>query len=205
MAALIEPETYRGVLRGTGGLPLDTTSSDAAVSGALQEAQELAESYLNRSLSEGARTETLYLYSDGTVFPSAPPIASVSDPAGAEVRGNGVFVGGWGLSPSSGVTWASPPQAEVTYVGGYTSATLPAGLRKALCWAAYDLLHESSGLAGLSNLPAGVTSVSVGDVAISAGGSSGRGAGTLTASSGALSERARKMLRPWRRQSVVGW
>jgi hypothetical protein len=202
MPALIEPETWRATLLGPGGLPLDTTSSDVAVSGALEEAQELAEGFLGRFLAEGTYTETLRIYGGARMYPRGVPVSSVSDPAGATIEGYAVVVGqAW----SSTAPWPAmgDPSAEVTYVGGYTSATLPAGLRRALCWAAYDLLHEGS--SGLSNLPSGVNSVQVGDVSLSAGGSNNRGGGTLTASGGALSERARKMLKPWRRVTVTGW
>jgi hypothetical protein len=171
---------------------LDTTSSDVAVSGALIEAQELVEEYLGRPLLEQERTETLLIDRTGRVHPSAVPITSVSVPAGAtidrftitDVDPDETPAPFFWTDPPAWGTWQ--PRATVTYVGGFTSATLPTTVRRRIIWEAYYMLHVEA----LADVPVDATGAQIGDAAVSFG--PGGPQPSLTPDT-------RKMLRPWRK------
>jgi hypothetical protein len=172
-------------------ITLDTTSSDVAISGALIEAQTMVEEYLGRQLTSRQRTEVLLIDRTGRVRPSAVPITSVSVPVGATIDRFTITDVDPDETPSpffwtDPVTWGSwQPRATVTYVGGFTSATLPATIRRRIAVEAWSLLHPSD----LSAVASGAQSVSVGDASITFG---------AGGAPGALSVVTERALRPWR-------
>jgi hypothetical protein len=116
------------------------------------------------------RTERVKLFNERrgvAVYPAALPIISASDPSSPTIDGAAI-VGGYPLTPGWG--WASGYRT-VTYVGGYdpteTDSTqpdyLPRTLERAIAWAAYTDLNQSTVTA---SIPSGVTSARVGDVAL---------------------------------------
>lgn len=157
----------------------DTSTAASAVSANLAEAQELVEEHLDRWLESSERTETLIVRHRGLVYPRAMPVTAVaatSDAAGDIVHsGFGVRLTS---SPEQLVALsdlATPryddttaTTADLTYTGGYTSATLPATLRRALCRLAYAL-GQAPTYHGGGTSPAGATSLSLGDASISWG------------------------------------
>lgn len=154
--------TYAEYQRITG----DTTTGQSAVNQALADAQQLAEERTSRTWSYGTYDETLLVFPNGLVYPSAVPIESVSIPAGATIRGHGIAVGS--LGPWSDayidVPWSgSPRRLDVTYSGGWTVQTLPFTLKQAVASGAYRMLHAVA----LAGVPAGAKSVSLGDASIS--------------------------------------
>lgn len=163
-ALVVTVGTYRRIT-------LDTTSTDAAITGALTEAQTLVEEYLQRKLTSQQRTETLLLDRSGRVHPSAVPIASVTSPAGATIDRFAISSVDPDESPSL-FFWSEPPtwgswlpRATVTYVGGFTADTLPATIARRIAVEAWAILHP----ADLSAVAVGATSVSVGDASVTFG------------------------------------
>lgn len=158
----------------------DSTSASASAVEALAVAQDMLEDELGRIgfLEDDGqdKEERLRLYDDdvfgGTVYPTAVPITDGGDytQAGAALTAVG---------PDGGpFLWRTPTEryATVIYQGGYTAATVPAYMARDIAFAAYQLLH----VAPLVAVPAGATSVSLGDASVSfasalAGGSAGIG------------------------------
>lgn len=149
----------------------DRTSGVSAVVEALNDALTLIEERLDRTLPHGEHTETLRVSSTGMVYPKGSPITAVSDPAvsATSIQGAGVLVGSVDLYPA--VNWSDslPAAVTLTYTGGYTidgaggTTKLPIKLRNAICRAAYNVLHATP----LVGVPAGATSVHVGDAGFS--------------------------------------
>jgi hypothetical protein len=147
---LVTVERYRTITK-------DTTTAEAAVLDALADAQALLEGDLGRGLESAERTERLQLHSNLRVYPAVTPI-TVAD--GYTIYGFSELLG---ASPAGGPFDLTDPQyAEVTYTGGYTAATVPTCIERDIAWAAYQLL----GLDASSHIPAGATSVRVGDTAV---------------------------------------
>jgi len=157
----------------------DTTSVDADVERALDEALELVEDDTHRKLAYAQHTETLYVYRNGMVYPTNSPVASVSSPtnlASTAIQGAGVYLGVNIPTPAivNAGDWqaAVPPQAAVTYMGGFQpwgttdgpTPQLPMTLARVLCRVSFLILHPSTVLSGV---PVGAKSASVGDVSIS--------------------------------------
>lgn len=143
----------------------DGTSAASAVSARIEEAVELLEDYLDRPLASAERTEQIRPDRHGHLWPKATPITAAEgyEIDGYMLRGPGPFGLGWPLDPLTTV--------EVTYTGGWTTDTLPAGIERDLAWAAYRLLHPSS--PALSDAPANATSVRLGDAAVTFKGTAG--------------------------------
>lgn len=146
-------------------ITLDTTSDPESVSAAIEDAENAVSEYLRRPLSSAERTETLPISRDGKVYPSATPISALGgDDANLTIEGDVVI----GVSPDAAAFgWiGSPttPQATVTYTGGWTAATLPKAVERAIALAAHHQLHSDPSL-----VPAGATSVRVGDASVSFG------------------------------------
>ncbi len=188
-APLVLPGTYRTVTK-------DTTSADADIIQALADATRLAEDVCNRTLGQATYSESLRVYRDGKVYPTATPLVSVMSPvsAGVLIQGAGIHLGTSFTAPMvtvAGFGGAIPPQTTVVYVGGYTAATLPVTLGRALARIAWHMLHPVI----LDGVPAGATSVHVGDTSVS---------GTLTAiaatDAGIVAD-----LGPYIRRQVLGW
>lgn len=157
----------------------DTSTAASAASGFLYEAQELLEELLDRQLESAERTETLLVRHRGLVYPRALPVTAIS--VASDATGD-VVHSGFGVrltsAPEALVTLTdvsstryddtAATTADLTYTGGYTSATLPTTLRRAICRVA-RALTVASGYDGGAATPAGVTSVSLGDASISWG------------------------------------
>lgn len=142
-----------------------TGDGDAAgdLDAALARAQARAERECRRPFSYGQYSETVFVYPDGCASPSVTPLASIDSPADTFLQGNRVFLGY--LTPSPyliGGEWtnAFPPQAAITYTGGWTADTLPEDLAEAICRIGFRMLHPVL----LPQIPAGATSAAVGDV-----------------------------------------
>lgn len=147
---LVDEERYTTI---TG----DTTGDSDTLNTALAEAQQLLEDELGRQLETGERTERLRLYPNGRVYPAVTPITVA---AGYTIYGYAEL---GDASPIGGPFDTSDPQyAEVTYTGGYTDETVPVCIARDIAWAAYQLLGRDAA----SRIPAGATSVRIGDAAV---------------------------------------
>lgn len=180
--------TYQRYLAITG----DTTSASATILDRISEAQELLEEELGRVgfLEDDGqdKTERLLIQADSAlgfvVYPSAIPITDPGDytQAGAVLAG---------ASPdavpspfSSAGQWAT-----VTYRGGYTPATVPASIERDLAWAAYHLARPSL----VTSVPAGATSVRLGDAAVTYAQPAGGGMHGVSWSKPTLRHRKRRV------------
>ena len=161
MTALVDVATYQWV---TG----DDVSPSGNVERALSDAQKLVEEHCRRTFEYGTYTETLDRFENGTVYPAATPIASVTTPTTTQLRFGGIYVGGTGDWPD--VLTGLPAQVTVTYTGGYQpygsgeTPELPVKLMRVICRIAYLILHRSSLIA--AGVPVGAKSASVGDVSV---------------------------------------
>lgn len=140
----------------------DTSTAASAVSARIEEAVEILEDYLDRPLASDERTETIVPDRWGRLWPKATPI---SDGGDYEVDGYALLSAPFGwpsgfLGSDGGVT--------VTYTGGWADDALPSCIERDLAWAAYRLLHPGD-TAGLTTLPAGATSVHLGDASVTFG------------------------------------
>lgn len=154
MASLVTVDRY---LTLTG----DQAHGPSEIQDALDDAQVAIEEYLRRPLTSQARTETLRIYRGNRVYPSATPISAATD---YDIVGNALV----GATADEGPVFITdvsdyPQRATVTYTGGYTAATLPKVLERAIADTAYDALNPSSSSA---SFPAGATSVRLGDAAV---------------------------------------
>lgn len=131
----------------------DTSSTDADIQARLADAQELVEDYLQRPIESGERTETLEVMADGYVYPKAQPVTAA--PEGYTLNGWGLYAASLGGWPLAGAT-----TVEVTYTGGWDATSVPYAIARAIALAAKDLLTPAS------DVPPGVTSMSVGDVSV---------------------------------------
>jgi hypothetical protein len=134
----------------------DETNTDAQISGALVEAEDLLDEELRRHLAKQERTGTFPIYCDGRIYPDAYPLtASDLTIDGRALRGaepdGGPFIGVW--------EHIDDPRATVTWTGGYDSTSLPRTLELAV----YDLAR---GLMAEALVPVGATSVSLGDASV---------------------------------------
>lgn len=155
----------------------DTTNAGAELAEALMDAQQQADQLCNRVFAYGQYKETLYIYQDGKIYPSATPLVSVDNPSGqSSIQGVGVWVGWWDPYPILANTYSSfvggyPPQTTITYTGGYqpygtsTGPTppIPGKVARVIAQLAWKTLHPVE----LPDVPAGVNSVHVGDVGFS--------------------------------------
>lgn len=150
----------------------DLSTEDYKVTQALTDAQSEIEEFCQREFESATRTETLRLYANGRVYPKAFPISTVDSMPGSIIDGWAILLG-YGYQYATNVnpfvsgfgsdTWAWQPQVTVTYTGGYAANELPPAMIRAAAQVAYDLLHPVA----LDGVPAGVTSVRVGDAAMS--------------------------------------
>lgn len=144
----------------------DTTSPAASATAALVDAQDLLELELNRRgylEDTGADfTERLRIFNDArlgyVVYPSGLPITDEGD-----LTAHGALLAGAGpdASPAFGIV-SGEQYATITYRGGYTSSTVPVEIERDIAWAAYSLLRPASA----TSVPAGATSVRLGDAAV---------------------------------------
>lgn len=156
----------------------DTTSTASAVTGALLEATNLIEELLSRTLEYGTVTESLQVTQTGLAFPTCVPVQTIS--AASEASGS-ILYGGYAINIKSGpsatfdmiiertqVATLFPFDSHVnfTYTGGYTTATLPTTIKRAIARVANGLLTATN-YAGGAQRPVGAGSVSMGDISIS--------------------------------------
>lgn len=163
-SSLVTPEDYLPV---TG----DGSQEQSTVQAALDSALGIAQDILGRQLVKGDYVEILKVYQDGKIYPSATPITSIASPNvdGIVIQGAGVYIGYYDPTPvvaDQGWLAGIPPQVTVSYNGGFTAATLPEKLKRALCRIAFNSLHPSP----LVGVPANANAVHVGDVGFSASG-----------------------------------
>jgi hypothetical protein len=160
---LVDVPTYRRICG-------DTATADATVVAALADAQALLEEALNRRgvLESATRTENCrvynmqqtFLFISGLAYPAATPITAVSSPAGVTFTGSEIR-GITGVVFDLVTDYVNEfPIATITYTGGYTLATLPSTLLRALCLAARELVREPTAAAS------GAQSIRVGDLAV---------------------------------------
>ncbi len=139
----------------------DETTASGTVQTWLDDTEQDLEEYLDRPLELGEYTDRLRINNERrgpTVYPRATPITDGGDYL---VAGHALV----GVSPISGMfDQSDPAYAEVTYTGGWSAATLPRSIRHDICWAVRQALRGEAAM-----VPAGATSVSVGDASVSFG------------------------------------
>ena len=179
----------------------DTATAASAVEDAVDVATLLAGEACSRQFVSAARTEPCMIHEGppGTfkVYPDAWPITAVTVPSGSRVAisERAIFVPSPAydmlVEPVYGDGWTS-----VSYTGGYTEATCPANLKVLFAQLGNALLVN--GLQTLEGVPAGATSVSLGDASITFGtGSPDYAAATCEA----LLPGAAGRLRGWRKRT----
>lgn len=178
MALLVTLARYRAI---TG----DTTTNDSTVTARIEEATEALADELGRPLEHDERTESLFPTRDGYLWPKATPITDGGD---YEVDGHGLkSTTPWPV----GSFFGEPGYVSVTYSGGFVERTanpdatnrLPSYMERDIAFAAKALIDADTPLA----VPAGATSATVGDVAVSYG--PGGAPGSVDALTGAWSRR----------------
>lgn len=154
----------------------DSLTSDGTVSARLEVAVGLVNEGTQRFLQLDTYTEKLAMHAGWLVYPSGVPLQSVVSPSAAQPMFGGYALGGadatfwWDPVVGPIDWWLVDPFAEVTYVGGYTYATLPVGLRLIICDIAFALGSRSPVLTGAAVQSAGVSDVSVSYVSGGTGG-----------------------------------
>lgn len=159
--ALVTVERYRLV---TG----DQSTAASAVSAAIEEAVDVLSEDLGWQIESAERTETLTVL-DGRVYPSSVPITAV--PSGQSIDGHAVI----GAAPfgQDFITEGADEgetRSSLTYTGGWTSSTVPAGVARDLAWAAYGILRPETA----TSVPDGATSVRLGDASVTFAGPQAR-------------------------------
>lgn len=194
MYTIQPPEYYRV----TG----DNAASPSDVIDALADAVEDAQNRTNRQFGYGQYTELLYVYPNNRVYPSAVPVADVVTGRGQfRVEGNAIWIGWFDPYPvvnvgEVGGVGGFPPQATVTYFGGYQPGEMPIDLRDAICSIAYRRIHPVL----TPGLPVGATSPHVGDVGYGTSGSISAVSPSVDESVEAvLARHARRQVRPFHR------
>lgn len=157
----------------------DCSTSDDVVSARLEVALDLVQDAIpgGRWLQLNTYTENLRVR-NGLAYPTAVPVQSVVSPSGVSpyLMGEAIGIGaGWGWDPVVGPIDVTVTNQDVTYVGGFTHASLPVGLRLIICDVAYMMRNRSPSLTS-----AAVASASVGDVSVSYG-SEGTGGAAIDA------------------------
>jgi len=174
MQTLLTEFEYRSITN-------DTSTATSVVTARMENALDLIEEYLERSLESAEVTETLEVWYDdyiGYVYPMRTPVTDIPSGVGyvideldTRIRGvvaDAITVVAWptatpqfsavdSLSPFSR---NRPDYASVTYTGGYTNATLPYTLKVYIATLTYKLLRWSPA----SNI--GATNVRVGDIQV---------------------------------------
>lgn len=140
----------------------DETTASGTVQTWLDDTEQDLEEYLDRPLPLGTYTaERCKINNERrgpTVYPRATPI---SDGGDYLVAGHALV----GVSPISGLfDQSDPAYAEVTYTGGWSATTLPRCIRNDVCWAVRQAVRGEA-----ARVPAGATSVSLGDASVSFG------------------------------------
>lgn len=135
----------------------DTTTADATVQAALDDAQVYLQEESDREFELAERTEFLVVDHLGYVYPRALPLEAVTVPTNSTVDGSRVLVGSLlnlAINPSERIV--------ITYTGGYAPDAFPIKLIRLVARLAEYFLPT------VSDLPRGITSASVGDVSYTA-------------------------------------
>jgi hypothetical protein len=103
------------------------------------------EGMLNRELQSAERTEKVTLTWDGFHYPKATPVTAVED----------------GLHFDDIAIRAGRDTEQITYTGGYTSETLPAGLAESIAWGIHTLTAAAQAGGPPSPIPPGIKSLSI--------------------------------------------
>jgi hypothetical protein len=176
---LLDPNRYRLI---TG----DQTTSTSEITAAAETAQDWLEADLGRELEYGVRVDVLEIMPDGTVYPPVLPLHAVDD---YEWFAGTVYGVGQALDFTS--SQLGPYRATISYTGGYAASAVPADIEADLAWATYQILRP----ADVTAIPAGATSVRLGDAAVTFAGPIGRtrGSSTVQWSPGVWRYRRRRM------------
>lgn len=162
--ALCNIATYRRITH-------DAASLDADVTAALADAQAIVEEHLRvpGMLESASHTESLPVFADGRVYPTAQPVTAVATPAGMTIDPvSGAVYGAAGtvapgddfLINNRGIQTRRYALLEMTYTGGFTSGTLPMRHKRGICNIARELLRaDSPVLTGAKSMTVGDTSV----------------------------------------------
>lgn len=165
MSLLVTVERYRVI---TG----DTTTAASAASAAIEDATSLLSEALGRpeALKSAERTETMRVDAGGTCRPLAVPVTVA---AGYDFDTAALYGASPDSTPFRGLESSDlPATVSVTYTGGWVERTanptaanrLPASMEVDIAHAAHQLTHPTIG-----SVPAGASSVSVGDARVSYG------------------------------------
>lgn len=183
----------------------DTTSNTTDVTAAMVDAEAAVNEACNRTFRYGTYTETLYVYTNGIVYPSVTPLEAVTSDNQTVIQGAGIWVGWFDPSPILSDYWGGrggfPPQATITYTGGYqpvgttdgATDPLPLAVARAIAQITWTALHPVT----LPGVPANANSVHTGDVGYSA-------QGPLTAAD-LIPDTVAASLAPYRKRRVHGW
>jgi hypothetical protein len=167
-------------------LTADYDSGPAAVTAAIETAQGLLADELGRpGIEAGTYTEVLPVSQERVVYPSVLPILTV--PAGYDHSLGAVH----DVTPDGAPFWdRTHPTITLTYTGGWDDTTVPEPVARDLAQAAYAILHPST-----EQVPAGATSVTLGDASVSfgPGGYQGGSGAPITWSAATLRHRKRRL------------
>jgi hypothetical protein len=153
----------------------DYSTQASAVSAAIERAEEDLTEVLERPLAEAERTERMTPTRDGWLWPKATPIVVATDHT----------INGLGLEPAwSSSSWPCRDAVDVTYTGGWVERTanpsapnrLPLCIEEDLAWRARAIVCPDADGIDLFQIPAGATSVRLGDAAVSFAGTGTPGA-----------------------------
>jgi len=148
----------------------DSTKASATVQANLDLAESMVEEFLRRELASEERTEAMRVWPNGLVKPKHVPVTSVQASASYSVEDTAQIkyvtpdditsevVGDY--STATDDYPHSLPKATVTYVGGWSSVTVPASIQRVVSLAAKALNTPAS----IS--PSGVEQASVGDISV---------------------------------------
>lgn len=169
----------------------DRVTDDATVTARIEEAQGLIEDELGRLLDSAERTETLPLtfeYGSWRAYPAVTPVTAVGAGETFTIEDTVTLAN---VTIDDTAFWGSavPVEGTITYTGGYTTATVPKQLERAIA----QLAHALAPQAAMAGVPTGATSLHVGDVSI--GLSRPTGVGEIDALVPGLSARIRKYRR----------
>ena len=138
----------------------DTATASGTVADWLDDTEADLEEFLGRPLhfSGSERCRIVAERRGPCVYPLAIPII---DGGTLTVAGSALV----GASPASDpFPTTDPAYADVTSEGGWTAATLPRAIRNDVCWAVRQAVRGET-----ARIPAGATSVAVGDASVSFG------------------------------------
>lgn len=146
----------------------DTASASGTVQSWLDDTEQDLEEFLDRPLHfDGTERCKINQERRGpVVYPRATPIID----AGGLVASGHALLGATAVDDP--FTTSDPAYSDVTYEGGWTASSLPRAIRNDICWAVRQAIRGDA-----ARVPAGATSVSLGDASVSFGGTGAPDAG----------------------------